>query len=93
MALRVGTVTPRYFASLTVSPAQVNANTTASQTFTVQGLTTDMLVVVNQVSPTAGVWMLGARVSAANTLQVDFQNTTGGNLTPTASQEFRVVAF
>jgi hypothetical protein len=93
MALRVGTVTPRYFASLTVSPAQVNANTTASQTFTVQGLTTDMLVVVNQVSPTSGVWMLGARVSAANTLQLDFQNTTGGNLTPTAGQELRVVAF
>ncbi len=93
MSLRVGTVTPRYFASLTLSPSQINANSTARETYTVTGLQTDMLVAVNQITVTAGVYLIGARVSAANTLQLDWWNSTGGNLTPTASQEIRIIGF
>ncbi len=92
MALRVGTVTPRYFASLTLSPSSVGSGTTASQTFTVNGLATDMLVCVNKISTDANIFLVGARVSAANTLQLDFQNISTA-ATPTAAQEFRVVAF
>lgn len=94
MSLRVGTVTPRYFASLTLTPVAVaTTNGVASQTFTVQGLQTDMLVVVNEnTTRTAGVWLVAARVSAANTLELDFFNATGGSLTPAAG-EYRVVAF
>ncbi len=93
MSLRVGTVTPRYFASLTLSPGQINGNSTARETYTVTGLQTDMLVQVNQITVTAGVYVLGCRVSAANTLQLDWWNSTGGALTPTASQEVRIIGF
>lgn len=93
MALRVGTVTPRYFASLTLSPASVAAATAASQNFTVAGLQTDMLVVVNKMFADANLFLTGSRVSAANTLTLDFYNASGGVITGSASQEFRVVAF
>lgn len=99
MALRVGTVTPRYFASLTLSPSAINANSTSRETYAaaqdpkITGLQTDMLVQVNQISTQNGLFLLGARVSAANTLQLDWWNSTGGSITPTAAQEIRIIGF
>lgn len=93
MALRVGTVTPRYFASLTLSPSAVNANSVSRETYTVAGLQTDMLVQVNQIATQTGLILMAARVSAANTLQLDWWNSTGGSITPTASQEIRIIGF
>jgi hypothetical protein len=93
MALRVGSVTPRFFASVTVSPSAVNANSTSRETYTVNGLATDMCLYVNQISTQTGLFLVAARVSAANTLQLDWWNSTGASITPTASQEIRVVAF
>jgi hypothetical protein len=93
MALRVGSVTPRYFASITLSPSAINGNSTSRETYTVNGLATDMCLYVNQISTQAGLFLLGARVSAANTLQLDWWNSNVGSITPTTSQEIRVVAF
>ena len=42
----------------------------------------------------AGLGIVGARVSAADTLAITFCNVpTGGNITPTASEVYQVVAF
>src|SRR5262245_38810273 len=80
--------------SVTLSPAQVAANTAAEQTFIVNGLdqTTD-IVVVHKPTAQAGSGIVGARVSAASVLAITFANNTASPITPTASEVYRVVAF
>ena len=78
-----------YAANLT--PASVAANTSAEQTFTVTGLTTADVITVAQAAPTAGVGLVGYRVSAADTLALTFGNFTAGALTPGAGI-FKVLA-
>ncbi|MDE2439563.1 MAG: hypothetical protein KGP14_00960 [Betaproteobacteria bacterium] len=79
-------------ASVTLSPAQVAANTTAEQTFTVPGLrTSDVIVEVSKPTQQAGLAIGGSRVSAANTMAVTFINATAGAITPTASETYQVV--
>lgn len=83
---------PRTY-SITISPAQVAANTTAEQTFTCNGLTTnDAVVAVNKPTAQAGLGIVGFRVTAANTLGITFSNNTAAGITPTASEKYLVVA-
>jgi hypothetical protein len=70
----------------TLTPAQVTANTTAEQTFTVNGLLPTDLVSVTKPTTQAGLGIVNSRVSAANTLAITFVNATAGNLTPTAGE-------
>ncbi len=67
--------------SVSLTPVSTAATTSAEQTFTVQGLTTDMYVGVNQPSATAYLGVGGVRVSAANTLAITFQNQSSAGLT------------
>lgn len=74
-------------AQVALTPVSVLANTTAEQTFTIQGLqTTDQVsgFSVNAAPTNQDVSVVNYRVSAANTLSVAYQNGTGGNLTPQA---------
>lgn len=80
-----------YTPSLT--PAEVAANTTAEQTFTVTGLTAADKVFVNKPTAQAGLGIVGQRVSAANTLAITFANVTASPITPTAAQSYAVVAM
>lgn len=83
--LRLVGVFPRVRAfSPSLTPASVAANTSAEQTFTVEGLSTSDSVSVNGPAPTAGCVPVHARVSAADTLAITFMNTTAGGLTPAA---------
>lgn len=76
-----------------ITPASVAANTTAEQTFTVTGLATSDKLVVNVVALMgAGLGLVGARVSAADTLALTFANVTAGALTPAAGV-YPVLAF
>lgn len=75
-----------------LTPANVAANTTAEEAFTVTGLTTGDTVSVAVPGLAAGVGLVGARVSAANTLALTFGNVTAGALAPPAGV-FRVVAI
>jgi hypothetical protein len=70
--------------SQTITPASVGAATVAEQTFTVTGLATTDTVIVNPGAISNAVGVGGWRVSAANTLAVQFINPTAGALTPTA---------
>lgn len=64
--------------------AEVAANTSAEQTFTVTGLKVGDVVVVNKPSANAGLVVGNARVSAANTLALTFGNLTGSPINPSA---------
>ena len=66
----------------TLDPASVAANTTAEQTFTVNDLTTEDIVTVNKPTHTTGLGIVGARISAANTLAITFGNFTGSAIDP-----------
>lgn len=76
----------------TIDPASVAAGTSAEQTFTVAGLAVGDVVVVNKPTATAGVGIVNARVSAANTLALTFMNATAGALDP-ASESYTIIAF
>ena len=78
--------------SVTLSPALIVLNTTAEQTFTVNGLRVgDVVGCVNKPTAQAGLGIVGCRVSAANTLGITFSNNTGSSITPTAAQVYLVV--
>ena len=81
--------------NITLSPISVAPNTSAEQTFAATGiglLTTD-LVVVQKPTSQAGLVMGGTRVSAADTLAINFGNLTAATITPTASQVYTVGVF
>ena len=82
---------PRAY-DVTISPAAVAANTSAEQTFTVTGLSTNDAVFVTKPTAQAGIGIVGTRVSAADTLAITFGNFTAGGITPTASQLYKIVA-
>jgi hypothetical protein len=65
-------------ANITVDLGSVAANTSEEETTTVAGLTTDMMVFVNKPSLDAGIGIVGARVSAADTLVLTVMNSTAG---------------
>lgn len=67
--------------SVSLTPVSTAATTTAEQTLTVQGLTTDMFVGVNLPAATAYLGVAGVRVSAANTLAITFSNASSAGLT------------
>ncbi len=80
--------------SVTLSPAQVSANPTAEQTFTVNGVqANDVVLSINKPTAQAGLGIVGWRVSAANTVGITFSNNTGGGITPTASQAYKIVVI
>jgi hypothetical protein len=81
--------------NITLSPSIVNTITAPEQTFAATGiglLVTDQ-VQVQCMAPLAGVGIVNSRVSAADTLAIQFVNPTAGNLTPTASTVYRVTVL
>jgi len=81
-----GNVATTILCSLSLTPASVNATTTAEQTFTVPGLQAgDQVSALElQAAWTSATSIVNVRVTANNTLGVSFQNNTGGSLTPPA---------
>lgn len=75
--------------NVVIDPASVAANTTARQTFTVAGLKVTDFVQVSKPTLNAGLGVVGATVSAANTLAITFVNATAGAI-DAASEIWRV---
>lgn len=74
-----------------ITPAAVAAWTISEETFTVARLSTNETVFVEYTgAQTAGIGLVSARVSAANTLAISFINSTAGSLTP-ASGDYRLI--
>lgn len=81
--------------SVTLSPIQLGATTNSEQTFAATGiglLTTD-LVVVQKPTTQAGILIGGARVSAADTLAINFANISAASVTPTQAEVYKVGVF
>lgn len=78
--------------SISLDVASVGANTTAEQTFTVPGLKTNYMVFVNKPSASAGLGVVNARVSAADTLAITFVNATAAPIDP-AAESYMVAWF
>lgn len=87
------TITALYHLTASLTPAAVAANTTAEQTFAVTGLAVGDVVFVNKPTAQAGLGIVGARVSAANTLAITFSNNTAGSITPTAAETYQIGGF
>lgn len=79
-----------YHTTATLSPVAVAANTTAEQTFTVQGVAVGDVIYVNKPTSQAGLALGGVRVSAANQIAITFVNATASPITPTASQVYQI---
>ena len=80
--------------TVTIDPASVNATTVTTQTFTLTGAATGDTLILNVPSGglTAGLLVLQARVSAANTVSVTFYNTTGAPIDEaSASWTYQIV--
>lgn len=69
-----------------LTPASVAANTTAEQTFTVPGLQVGDSIDINKASHQVGLSIGNVRVSAANTLAIQYVNTTASPIVPTDEQ-------
>ena len=68
----------------TLTPSTgIAANTTAELTYTINGLKVNDLIFVNKPTLQAGLGIVNARVSAANTLAVAYSNNTSSVITPT----------
>lgn len=71
--------------STSLTPTAVAANTTAEQSFTILGLAVGDFINGNSAAAqTTGIVLGSMRVTAANTVTIQFGNFTGGSLTPTS---------
>lgn len=77
--------------SVALSPASVSNGTSAEQTFTVQGLQLGDNVDVSKPTTQANLIIGNVRVSAANTLAINFGNVGAATITPTAGEVYSVV--
>jgi hypothetical protein len=91
MSYVLGNLVKQSVISVTLTPVAIVLNTTAEQTFTVNGLLAGDVVCVNKPTAQAGLGIVGSRVSAANTLGITFSNNTGSSITPTAAQVYKVL--
>lgn len=92
MSYVLGNIVKQFVVSATLTPALVAQATTAEQTFTVKGLLPGDHVSVNKPTAQAGLGIVGARVSAADTLAITYCNVpSGGNITPTAAETYLIL--
>jgi hypothetical protein len=81
--------------SVTLSPVSVAWTTTTEQTFATTGigLLTSDLVLVQKPTTQPGLAIGGTRVSAADTLAINFINVSSATITPTASEVYKIGVF
>jgi len=91
--LRPNPVAPLVIYQAALTPVAVAPNTTAEQTFTITGLVASSPVWVNKPSAQSGLGIAGVRVSALNTLAINFVNATGATITPTAGETYIIGNF
>lgn len=83
-------VTKTYSPAIDV--ASVAATSESVQTFTVTGLSTADVVIVNKPTNSTGLDLVQAWVSATDTLSLKFRNVTASPIDP-AAETYRIMAF
>ena len=87
-----GNIARMFAITVTFNPAAVATATTAEQTTTVLGLKVGDFVISQKPRNTAGVGVVNARVSAADTLALTFVNPTAGSV-DAASESWSFLVF
>jgi len=87
-----GNIARMFAITVTFNPAAVATATTAEQTTTVLGLKVGDFVISQKPTNTAGVGVVNARVSAADTLALTFVNPTAGSV-DAASESWSFLVF
>ena len=77
---------------VTLNPTSVSADSESTQTFTVNGLQTNDVVMVNKSSKTTDLSLMDAFVSASDTLSLTFRNFSVGSIDP-AEESYRIIAI
>jgi hypothetical protein len=77
-----GNIRFMFAVAVTFDPAAVATITTAEQTVTVTGAAVGDFVIAMKPSITTGVTIGNVRVSAANTVAIQFVNPTAGSVNP-----------
>lgn len=88
----VGNIAKMYACAVTFDPAAVATITTAEQTVTVVGVKVGDFVIAMKPSITTGVTIGNVRVSAADTIAIQFVNPTAGSVNP-ASETWQFLVF
>ena len=85
-----GNISGEWVLTITISPASIAGNTSAEQTFTVNGLAVGDFVEVNKPTAQAGLGIVNSRVSAANTLAITFMNASAATVVPTSNEQYLI---
>lgn len=85
-----GNIAGEWVLAITLSPTSVAANTTAEQTFTVNGLKVGDFTDISKPTTQGGLGIANTRVSAANTLAIAFINATASAITPTPAEVYNL---
>jgi hypothetical protein len=83
---------PKFSRKVTLDPNNILATTWLIQSFTVKGLRPGMVPVVHAPSLEAGVILASPRITAKDTLELSFFNTTAGAINP-AAQSFEILGL
>lgn len=93
MSLRaLGNIAKMFACQVTFNPASVATITTAEQTVTVPGVKVGDFVIAQKPSHTTGVTIGNVRVSAADTVAIQFVNPTAGGV-DAASETWLFLVF
>lgn len=88
-----GNIVTLFSINFTKTWAPVTAATQEEQTVTIPGIRLATDVAIGAISKPvlqAGIIPTGFRVSADDTITVSFFNNTGGNITPTANEVYKI---
>ena len=85
-----GNTSGTWVIAVALTPISVANATAAEQTFTVSGLHLGDCVTVNKPTNQAGLGIAGTRVSAKDTLAINFVNATSATITPTAAETYTI---
>lgn len=91
--LRDGNVDKMGVVQLSINPASVASNSVVEQTFTVLGLRVGDQVMLTKPTVTPGFGIIQARVSATDTLAVQFANVTGSSIDPSVQTNYTLIWF
>lgn len=87
-----GNIRAIFAVAVTFNPASVATITTAEQTVTVPGVQVGDFVIAMKPTHTTGVTIGNVRVSAANTIAIQFVNPTAGGV-DAASETWQFLIF
>lgn len=93
MALFVGSGSYQKAFEATINPSAINAGSVSVETFTVTcGADEANIPYVVAPSLDAGLFIVGAKFTDLNTLELSIWNSTGGSVNP-ASQTVKILVF